>query len=54
MALRKNVYPRFVGSRKLTQAKADKQFDRLAAAIATLEGLERQRAERAAADETWQ
>jgi hypothetical protein len=40
LALRKNVYPRFVASGKMTQEHADTHGERLRAVLATLEWLQ--------------
>lgn len=40
IGLRKNVYPKFVASKRMTQAEADWHIARMEAAYRTLKGLE--------------
>jgi len=40
LGIRRNVYPKFVASGRLTQAEADRHIARLEAAYQTLKGLE--------------
>jgi hypothetical protein len=40
IGLRKNVYPKFVASKRMTQAGADMHITRMEAAYRTLKGLE--------------
>jgi len=39
--MRKNVYPRFVGAKRMTQFKADDEILAMAAIVTTLKGLRR-------------